>query len=430
MCADRPPGGLVDGSTTGNGRWLRSVRVATVTALMAAVALTVGGSGSPHAAPSGSSSAGVPARALHLPTAVNAPGAWSDDEGPDGPLAALGVAMRSQPQGLTGQRQRLSLFGVSAVDGRSTWIDLPGVGLEDRALLGWFALSPNGRWIGWSRLGQPQRNDPTPLLGWAVMDTRTRQVRDLAPPAQQLREAGADVVFSGDSRYLTTSYDTRSAPPTRGHRFVAWDVRDGTRTVLEAPGHYWLPDPGSSSTGVVWSRLHTVFRANVSTGARSSYALPRSVVAASWAPDDTAFAYIGKPSGSRASWRLYAGRTLAQAREHSLPLAASPGQLLGWRDSRHVVVGHFRRTVEVVDVVTGHVVEHDLAGSGEPLNPPLLAADLWRNPLVAAVRPSGTTDPRRPWWWGGGAALVLLSAGVVLRPASRMRKVRRDAGRP
>ena len=145
---------------------------------------------------------------------------------------------------------------------------------------------------------------------------------------------------------------------------------------------------------------------------------PRDVVTASWAPDDTAFAYVGRPGGrSRAPWRLYAGRTMDEARDHALPLPAGmhPSQLLGWRDDRHVVVGHFRTAVHVVDVVSGDVEELDLAGYGEPMNAPLLATALWRNPLVEPAEPDGTTDPRRPFRWGGGALLALLAGASLLR---------------
>lgn len=357
---------------------------------------------------------------LHLPQAVNAPGAWSDDVGPDGPLAVLGLALRTEPEGVNGERELVELYGVSAVDGRAAWIDLPGIEVEDRGLVGWFALSPDGRWIGWSRHRAPHRpGGAAPMLGWAVMDTTTREVRTLADPsAARLRDTMSDLVFSGDSRYLLTSYATPEAPGKRGHQFVAWDVENGTRTVLEEPGHYWLPSIGSAPTGVVWSRGRNVTRADPGTGGRSALSLPRSVIAASWAPDDEAFAYIGRPAGGgNGPWRLYAGATVADAASRAVPMPPQvvPSQLLGWRDARHVVVGHHRTTVHVVDVVTGEVVEQSLAGSGKQLHPPLLAGDLWQHPLAPAVAPVGTTDPRRPWRWGGGALLVALAGALVLR---------------
>jgi WD40-like Beta Propeller Repeat len=386
-------------------------------AVAALVAVVAGTTGPVRAEAAGSGPADVPSTKLHLPKVVNTPGTWSGDEGPDGPLAALGLALRTSPEGLSGQRQHLQLFGVSAVDGRARWIRLPGVKLEDEALVGWFALSPDGRWIGWSRHQEGVNAGVTGrLVGWAVMDTTTRKVRRLADATHPLlRETASDLAFSGDSRYLLTSYETPHAPRTRGHRFVAWDVKDGSPRVLEKPGHYWLPGVGSAPSGVVWSRGRTVYR-EAATGDRGSYSLPKSVVTASWAPNGKAFAYIGRPIGRPAGrWRLYAGRSLADARDHVLPLGVQPGQLLGWRDNRHVVVGHFRRTVHVVDVVTGDAVELDLAGQGEPLNPPLLAADLWRNPLGAPVEPDGTSDPRKPFRWGGGAVAALAGALVLRR---------------
>jgi hypothetical protein len=355
--------------------------------------------------------------ALHLPKVVNAPGTWSDDEATAGPLAALGIAVRTRPEGLTGERRRLELFGVSAVDGRSAWIDLPGADIEDQGFVGWFALSPDGRWIGWARQ-RPQRRPgglPGPLVGWAVMDTTTGEVRELADPAHaRLRGTANDLAFSGDSRHLLTSYETPQAPRNRGHQFVAWNIDDGTRTVLEEPGHYWLPNIGSAPSGVAWARRGTVYLADPATGRRSSYSMPQSVITASWAPDDTAFAYIGRPlDRNRGPWRLYAGRTLAEARDRDLPLEV--GQVLGWRDSRHVVVAHYGTTVHVVDVVTGDVARIDMTGQGEILNTPLLAADLWRNPLGTPAEPEGTTDPRAPYRWAGGVLLALLAGTLVLR---------------
>jgi hypothetical protein len=412
-----PVGGLAPGVGPDRSRRL-SRRAAVVAAAAAVVALAVGGPAVLKALRPAPPPADSPSEALHLPTVVNAPGTWSDDEGPDGPLAALGIAMRTRPEGLTGERQQLQLFGVSAVDGRSAWVDLPGVHEEDEALVGWFALSPDGRWIGWARHEDDARSGMTgPLRGWAVMDTTTGKVRNLADPtSSRLRETASDLAFSGDSRYLLTSYEKSRAPRKSGHQFVAWDVQDGTATVLEEPGHYWLPNLGSAPTGVVWARGTTVFREDPGTGAASTYSLPRSVVTASWAPDDTAFAYIGWPARQfRGPWRLYAGRTPAEARDRALRLPNQPGQLLGWSDSRHVVVGYYRTTAQVVDVLTGAVVKIPMAGQGTNFNAPLLAADLWQNELAPPADPAGTRDPRRPWRWGGGALLLLLAGAFAVR---------------
>ena len=260
------------------------------------------------------------------------------------------------------------------------------------------------------------------------MDTTTRKsTTSRCPGTRGLGRPLRTSASPGDSRSLLTSYETPEAPRTRGHRFVAWDVQDGTPTVLEEPGHYWLPEPGSGATGVVWTRGHTVYREDPATGGRSSYALPWPAVTSSWAPDDTAFAYLGCPPGrTRSLWWLYAGRSLAEARDRALPLPVEPGKLLGWRDDRHVVVGHYRTTVHVVDVVTGDTVELVTAGDGTSFNAPLLAADPWRNPLAAPVEPDGTTDPRRPLWSGGGALLTALACALVVS-RTRARLVRTRA---
>lgn len=404
-----------------SGRRYMTRTAGFLAALVSVVALVVGVAAALPTAwsepiPVASRSAG-----LHLPRVVNAPGVWSDDESPQGPLAAIALATRNRTEGLTGRREQFQLFGVSAVDGHSAWINLPGVDVEDRDLVGWFALSPDGRWIAWSRERAPHRpGGNVRLLGWAVMDTTTGRVRRLADPAhRRVRETVADLAFSADSQYLMTSYQTPLSPPRRGHQFVAWDVGDGTPTVLEEPGHYWLPNLGSAPAGVVWSRRGTVYRDNLPTGRRSSYTVPQSVIEASWGPDDTAFAYIGRPlDRNQAPWRLYAGRTLAASRDRALPLDFDPGQLLGWRDDRHVVVGHFRSTVNVVDIVTGDVDTLDMAGYGKLLNAPLLAADLWQNPLTTPAEPTETTDPRAPFRWAGGtllAVLALATGAMLLR---------------
>lgn len=360
-----------------------------------------------------------------LPRVVNTPGAWSDDEHLPGPVAALGLAMRTRAVGINGSREQVAMFGVSATDQSSAWVRLPRIGMNERPLVDWFALSPNGRWIGWTRQQHPQRprvtrqrrwGGNTILTGWAVMDTTTGKVHTLSDPTHRLlRDTMSPPAFSGDSRYLLTTYETPDAPRTRGHRFVAFDVTNGTVTTLEEPGHYWQPIVGSAPSGVVWARRDTVFRSDPTTGQRSRHRLPHRVMAASWGPDDNAFAYIGRPLKGRAGpWRLYAGRSLAQARDRHLQMPVDPGELLGWRDERHVVVGHHRRDVHVVDVVTGEVTELDLAGHGEPLNAPLLAADLWLQPMADPPEPDGTTDPRRPLRYIAGAGLFASVVGGLL----------------
>ena len=367
---------------------------------------------------------------LHLPVVVNAPGTWSSEEGVRGPVAALGLATRTRTDGVFDDKQSLSVFAVSAVDGNASWIHLPGFSLERWGFVGGFDVSPDGQWIGWVRPQQGARPGRVRVAGWAVMNTTTGQVRRLEDPDfPWVRGTMADLEFSGDSRYLLTSYETpdhRSVSRSHGHQLVAWDVGDGAPTVIEEPGHYWLPNLGSAPTGVVWARGREVFRADPVTGDRTSFTVPQHVVTASWGPDNTSFAYIGRPSvGSRAPWRLYAGRTVAQARgrEVDLPSDVQAGELLGWRDATHVVVGHYRRTVHVVDIVTGDVEAVDMAGYGDQVNAPYLAGALWQQPLGTPVEPEGTTDPRRPWRWGGAAVLVAAVGALLVRRTHSRRRL-------
>lgn len=355
----------------------------------------------------------------HLPTVVNAPGTWSDSEGVTGPVAALGIATRTRPDGLLDERQSLGVFAVSALDGRASWLRPPGLSLDRWGFIGGFAVSPDGRWVGWVR-----PSGRSGVRGWSVVDTETGRVRRLEVAGHdRVRRTTADLAFSGDSRYLLTSYELRHQPETRGHQLVAWDVTDGTPTLVEPPGHYWLPELGSAPSGVVWSRGRQVFRADPGTGDLTTVRMPRHVVEASWAPDDTGFAYLGRRSvDTPTPWRLYVGPTVAAARNNVVPLprGLEPSQLLGWRDSTHVVVGHHRHTVHVVDIVTGEVEEIDLAGHGDQVNAPYLAEGLWQQPLAAPEEPEGLTDPRRPWRWSGGAAVLALGGGFLWRRRARV----------
>ncbi|MBB6628215.1 hypothetical protein H5V45_12875 [Nocardioides sp. KIGAM211] len=378
----------------------------------------------------------------HLPEVVNAPGAWSTHEGVDGPVAAMGISMRSRTVGVLDKRQSLEVFAVSAADGSASWLRLPGFSHRRWGLSGGTALSPDGRWIGWVRPARDGRGGmPGNASRWSVMDTTTGEIRQLdVPGASSVRGTLSDLAFSGDSRYLLTSYEDPDLPRrqrSHEHQLVAWDVRDGSPTVVEEPGHYWLPVLGTAPSGVVWARGRTVHRTDPDLGAPSSVRLPYQVMDASWGPDDTTFASIGHRVGRpRSPWRLYAGAAghEADARPLDLPAGVSPGQLLGWRDPTHVVVGHWRTEVHVVDIVDGDVEAIELRGYGEQVNAPDLATALWQRPLGPAAEPEATTDPRRPWHRAGAVALVPVAGSWLLwrrrrrRVPSGGRSVRRPPG--
>lgn len=364
-----------------------------------------------------------------LPTVVNAPGAWSSDVNRPGPVAAVGLAQRTLPVGIRDERVELTHFATSALDGSSSWLDLPGHDLERSGFLGSVAVSPDGRWLGWVRYAKGQA-----VKGWSVRDTTTGRVRTLDVEGHdRLRPTMSELAFSGDSRYLLTSFETPDTPRhgRRNHQFVAWSVADGTPTVLEEPGFYWLPNLGHASRGVVWSRGHQVFRHDPETGRHSAITLPRDVLMASWAPDDAAFAYIGRDDRKKgrpvADEQLHVGASASGAlRVVDLPETSPIGEALAWRDSTHVVVGNHRDDMYVVDITDGSHETIDMAGSGDQINTPLLATGLWAEPLRPPVSPTGTSDPRRPWRWAGLVLFVALLGGgtSLLRRADRAAKRR------
>jgi hypothetical protein len=362
-----------------------------------------------------------------LPTVVNAPGAWSSDEDVRGPLAAIGLAFRTKPIGVLDEVESLEMFAVSALDGRATWLSLPDLDIR-RPAGDAFAVSPDGRHVAWARnaafgigVGKGW------VDGYSVLDTTTGEVRELVDPASVsglVRPSPGELGFSGDSRYLLTSYALPGGRPRqpRSDQFVAWDVESGVPTVLEEPGEHWVPNLGSASSGVVWAREKDVFRVDPATGERTTVQLPERVVTASWGPGDSSFAYISRTPGGAASDQLHVGSSAdeAAARPVDLPADAPLAHVLGWQDATHVVVGHYRTWVHVVDVETGEAQRVDIAGHGRQLNAPLLAGALWQQPLRAPAEPSGTTDPRGPWRW---AALALLLAGagaIVVRHRSTL----------
>jgi len=379
----------------------------------------------------GSSAVADSSNEPRLPTVVNAPGTWSDATGPAGTVAAVGIATRTSPVGLFDEHETLAHFTTSALDGSSSWLELPGFSLDQWGFVGGVAVSPNGRWLAWVRVaGRPDAAEPyddlgqirAGIAGWSILDTTTGSVRELAVEGfDRVRPTMADLAFSGDSKFLLTSFETPDQPRTssRAHQFVAWGVSDGTPHVLEDPGFYWLPSLGSAEHGVVWSRRNRVFRADPETGHRSEVDLPRTVLMASWAPGDAGFAYIGRDAAKRGSGPkdqlLYVGLTPATAdRVVELPESSPIGEFLAWRDSTHLVLGDYRRSVYVVDITDGSHEVIDMAGYGKQVNTPNLATALWSEPMRAPRSPTGTTDPRRPWRWAGFTVSVLMLGGVVL----------------
>lgn len=392
--------------------WLRSRTPVLLLATLIASALVTAGHHSAAADSPGSASD------PRLPTVVNAPGTWSDEVNRPGPVVAVGIAMKTTPVGLFEERESFSYFSTSALDGRSSWLRLPGFSLNRSGLAGGVAVSPDGRWIGWVRAAKRGF-----IKGWSVRDTVTGAVRRLEVEGPgRVRTTMAELAFSPDSRHLLTSYEEPDTPTegAHNHQFVAWNLADGRPTVLEPPGFHWLPSLGGADEGVVWSRKAMVFRTVPGSDHRDEVTLPRTVLTASWAPDDAAFAYIGRDKRKKGALfpdeHLYVGATPSTANHRvDLPETSPIGETLAWRDSTHVVLGNYRGGMYVVDVTDGTYETLEMDGTGRQMNTPMLATDMWTEPLRPPEGATGTSDPRRPWLWGALATFILLvGAGALL----------------
>jgi hypothetical protein len=334
--------------------------------------------------------ADVPFEQLHLPRTVHPPSPWaagSAESGAPGPLAAIGQATRLQRDGLTGERESAGVYGVSAVDGSVRWLDLPGADVIDSFFGGWLALSPDGTKVGYVVA------DSEGADGYAVYDAltgRTTQLRD--PEQDEIRGMDAFTIeFSGDSRYLQTTYSLTGSEGSRDHSFVIWDAETAERIVVEGAGEFWLPDLGSSPDRIMWSRQGELFTYDPATGETSTRDVPARVVTWSVGPGGRE-AYIDRGERNQDDWRLLTGNG-------RVVRGVEPVDQLWWRDADTVVVPDVEERVSYVDLRSGAVVGTERLevaedGRGLVLTVPLYADDLWANDLVDGVEPPSVADPR------------------------------------
>lgn len=358
---------------------------------------------------------------LGIPRMVVPPDPWSEPVAAPGPLAAVSSAILREPNGLFGSRERLQLFGVSAVDGVARFLDLPSYPLNIDP--GQAAISPDGglvavpRWTGDA--------GAVAVRGWDVLDTETGELLRLRDPDMPSL-VGIDayeISFSGDGRYLLTNYSLTGSEESHDDSLVAWDVSTGERFVAEEAGHFWLPGTARGPEGVVWTRGRDVLTFDPATGERDEIVVAQQLVDAAFAPDGQTLAYIGhdgeKPN-SRAPWRLHV-RTPDGGIEQ-LDVGIEPGQVLGWRDETHMVVSRYGPTeARVVDISTGDWEPLDLTQDGDALMLPRYASDLLARPVADAVEQPDAGDPRL-WMhpqvqWIAGAFLLggLLLVWLVVR---------------
>ena len=414
LADDAPRGGL-----SAPDVWRRGVRrqrrrqVGTVAGAAAAVALVAG---LVTVVPTAERPLPADTRGeLGIPSEVRAPDPWSEPTRTPGPLAAISADLRRTPEGLTGSRETMTLFGVSAVDGVARFLDLPGrlVNVDPGSV----AISGDGTQVAMTRdRGRTQ-------LGWDVLDTVSGEVTELRLPDEAPVRSGwgYEIRFTADGRHLVTNFSLDGSRADDDDSLVAWEVSTGEPVEVEGPGHYWIPGSARGPEGVVWTRRRDVHVVDPSTGEQRTERMPHQLVDASYAADGETLAYIGhdrQRGGGDDPWLLRVRRPGEAPVQ--VDVGIEPGQILGWRGEDELVVSRYGpRQARVVDLVTGDWEPLPLAAS--VIMTPQFAADLWARPLAEPVEQPKSGDPRfwmhREVQWIGVGLLLggLLQVWLVLR---------------
>lgn len=376
-------------------RWRNRRRTGAALVVASAACLVVGVGavvGLPSTADRTTPPADVPFEDLHIPREVYQPAEWAEgtaETGPPGPLAAVGMADRKRRDGLFWLRDERAVFGVSAVDGSTHWLDLPEANPEFlySSLL---ALTPDGTRVGYTVSG------PDGVKGWGVYDVMTGESTQLRDPVVReiVGEQQFALGFSGDSRYLQTNYSLAGSKIRTDDSFVVWDVETGEQIEAEGTGHRYLPNTGSAPTGIVWSRDETTYRLDPATGETTSWTTPQRVVEWSVGPGAKS-AYLAYGERKNDKWRVFTGG----GSEIRIPDDARIDSLAGWRDADTLVLqSAHTMTFYFVDVTSGALVGTETIDSSSAdsmkLFNPHYASDMWANPLVPGVPPPVVEDPR------------------------------------
>lgn len=413
---------LADDAPTGDLRgadvWRRGVRrhrlrVAGAVAGTAAVVALVAGLVSVVPSPTPTQPADQ-VGSLGIPRVVRPPDPWSEATRTPGPLSAISADLHTDPVGFTDSRSRMMLYGVSAVDGQSRFLDLPGPiqNVDPDSV----AVSDDGTLVASIRMrGRTQ-------LGWDVLDLRTGELTRLRLPGLAPVEQGWGFLqFTADGRYLVTNTSLDGSRARTAHSLVAWDLATGEPSEVEGPGHYWIPGMAHGPDGVVWTRRRDVHVSDPLGVWRESQRLPQQLVDAGFAPDGETLAYVGteQQRGKSSPWLLYVVEEGSQSRQ--LDVGFETSAVLGWRNETEVVVsGDGPRDATVVDILTGDVTP--LRMSSESAMSPKYARDLWTRPVADLPDADAAGDPRiwmHRWFQAAVAGVLLLGAVVLVRRRRR-----------
>lgn len=369
---------------------------------------------------------------LQVPDAVHVPDGWRPSTTPSGPVAMVGFTERRD----FWLRSRPAVFAVSAVDGSSRWLELPGRADSDDRLL---ALSPDGTRLGYLLAGEPTgRVAQSDVVGFAVYDTETGQVtRRFVPTRHGLALDHSGLTWSADSQALAMTYGQYGAAmgsSSHAHTEI-WHPGTGAVTRVRLSFDHSIPVGGYGATDdAFWSwQGAAMLRIDTSTGTVTEVAtdapdVPRMMVpsAPSFSPGARRVAYIGerpmRPPGG--VWpAVYAAEVAADGTVGPVALANPrwhPRAILGWLRpdtlllhassggglSGQVVAWRLDGRLEkAIDIPEGIFSFH-------------VAADLLAQPLAEG----------RSWRVPAPPPLVLLAGGLVLIPAAAHRVWRRRRG--
>jgi hypothetical protein len=364
----------------------------------------------------------------HLPDRVyppdrDAPG--TDDDGPIGPVAALGAAMRAGPaehpgamddppqEGIT-FTEHWQLFGVSAIDGTSRWIDLPS-GTDPRAC----DVSPGGAFVACPRVSAPQPGKPALADAILIYDTSQGDTREIPLPAPEMAYDFGDIPslhISRDGRFVTTMLNPEPGSNRAGLLYAFEIRRDVPPYVRLSQPSRWQPNLASTPTGVAWTDTDEVWTSDGRTSV--SVPLEPRIHGLTVSPDETTALAIRRPQDRKADWQLVTtawpiGPTSTWRVVDEGPRVREP---LGWVDADHAVVARGNEGWDLVDVTAGEVVGPfglDVKLQQDMFVRPRYAVDLLGNEIVAGRKPPSylSDDAKRRF---AGSAVVVGGAVTLL----------------
>ena len=350
----------------------------------------------------------------------------TDETGPIGPLTALMVAKRSTASGTSS--------GIAGISGRGDYafLDLPdweASGYPGLTVGGDVELSPDGRSVAYWYRGEtsdkPDTSDGRPIVGVAVYDTVTGEVRRQPIPSQHGLMTmwmlwGADAVWF--RAYELNPPPAGSARTNTGGAFT-WRPDSGE---LDRRHDMKRNDPqyGTGWSGGLLARigddlvLWSVDRQGVT---KVPFEMKRGESDMSVSPSAGRLAVRQHEPVLEADQPL-PGRLLVAdmpgaGRDAVTPVAVPGGgiydEVMGWRGEDHVVLGKLAGHSRFwsVDVRTGHA---ELL-----LDPPWevwdrdnqVAADAWSGPSYHAEPPPRPVDTRL---LAAAQVPIVLAAGVAL----------------